>query len=189
MDWALQRRRHEVSLELIGALFVFWTSQGHLAEATQWAEKALQVRSEVPEDLWTRSLIGISQIFRAAGNVPATLQLTEELRDRYARQEPSDPLSLPAILVNLAELAMNAGEFERAHELAQESLRLRLARGLSPARALLSIGTLALLQHDLDRAESLFQEAASSLADLQDELNGISALEGRSNSPDTVWRI
>jgi tetratricopeptide (TPR) repeat protein len=107
-----------------------------------------------------------------------TLQLNEELRDRYARQEPSDPLSLPAILVNLAELAMNAGEFERAHDLAQESLRLRLSRGLSPARALLSIGNLALLQHDLDRAESLFQEAASSLADLRDELNGISALEG-----------
>ena len=121
--------------------------------------------------------IGISQIFRAAGDLSTTLQLNEELRDRYARQEPSDPLSLPAILVNLAELAMNDGEFERAHELAEEGLRLRVARGLSPARALLSLGQLSLLRDDLVGAEKLLEEAASGLAALQDEVNGLSALE------------
>jgi hypothetical protein len=40
--------------------------------------------------------------------------LKEELLDRYAREESADPLLLPAIYVNLAELAMNDGEFERA---------------------------------------------------------------------------
>jgi predicted ATPase/class 3 adenylate cyclase len=177
MDWALQQRRHDVSLELIAALFMVWTSQGHLTEAIQWAEKGLQFRGEAAEDLWTRSLVGMSQIFRDAGDLSTSLQLKEELLDRYTRQESADPLLLPAIFVNLAEFAMNDGEFERAHELAEQSLRLRVARGLSPARALLSLGELALLRDDLVGAEKLLEEAASGLAALQDEVNGLSALE------------
>jgi tetratricopeptide (TPR) repeat protein len=177
MEWALQQRRHDVSLELIGTLFMFWTSQGHLTEAIQWAKKGLQVRGEAGEDLWTRALVGISQICRDAGDLSTSLQLKQELLDRYARQEIADPLLLPALFVNLAESAMKDGEFERAHELAEESLRLRVARGLSPARALLSLGELSLLSGDLVEAERLLQQAASGLADIQDEVNGLSALE------------
>jgi len=84
---------------------------------------------------------------------------------------------LPAIFVNLAEFAMNDGELERAQELAEESLRLRVARGLSPARALLSLGELSLRRDDLVGAEKLLEEAASGLAAVQDEVNGLSALE------------
>jgi predicted ATPase/class 3 adenylate cyclase len=177
MDWALQRRRHDVSLELIAALFRFWHSQGHLTEAMGWAEKALQVRGEAAEDLWNRSLVGISEIFKHAGDPSTTLQLKQELLDGYARQETADPLLLPAMFFNLAELAMNVGEFERARELAEESLRLRVTRGLSPAMALFLLGMLALERDDLVGAEKLIEEAASGLAALQDEVNGISALE------------
>jgi len=111
MDWALERRRHDISLELIAALFRFWNSQGHLTEAIGWAEKALQVRGEAAEDLWNRSLVGISEIFKHAGDPSTTLQLKQELLDGYAKQEHADPLLLPAMFFNLAELAMNAGEF------------------------------------------------------------------------------
>ena len=176
MDWALQEHRPEFTCELIASLFIFWSGRGHLIEARQWVEAALATRREVPEELSIRMLVGASEIFRAGGDFATAAALKEELLERYAACEPSDPLLIPANLVNLSEIAMEAGDFKRARELAEESLRLRVARGLNPARALISLGQLALLEGDLIRAEGLLEDAVRGFAALQDESNEASAL-------------
>jgi tetratricopeptide (TPR) repeat protein len=66
---------------------------------------------------------------------------------------------------------LEAGDYAEARELAERSLGLRLARGLAPARALASLGHLALREGDLERAEELLGQATRGFAEIGDEGN------------------
>jgi hypothetical protein len=118
---------------------MFWISRGHLNEALLWVAGALRARGKVDDDSWTGMLVGAGEIYRAVGDTTMAVALKEELLERYRSREPSDPVAVPATLVNLADLAMQAGDLVRARELAEQSLQLRIERGLNPARSLATL--------------------------------------------------
>ena len=176
MEWAVQEHRHEIACELVASLFIFWINRGHLREARPWAEAAMSVRGEVTDDAWTRTLVGAGEIFRASGEVASAAAVKEELLKRAKNYGTSDPLLIPAVLVNLSDMAMEAGDFKRARDLGEQSLELRVARDLNPARALVSLGELDLREGDLASAETLLEEAMRGFAALRDEGGEASAL-------------
>jgi len=103
-----------------------------------------------------------------------TRRWKEELLERYRSSEPADPITVPATLVNLSDLAMQAGDLVRARELAEQSLQLRIERGLNPARSIVTLGQIALRENDLGAAERLLEEAHRGFVVLQDENNAAS---------------
>jgi tetratricopeptide (TPR) repeat protein len=175
MDWAFANKRYEIALRLVATLFVFWNKRGHSAEARPWAEAALSAREAMPVDLQLRMLVGASEILRATGDVAVATTLKEELLERAAQSELSDPLWVPALLVNLAEIAMETGELTRARRLAEQSLELRVQRGLPPARAQATLGELARREGDVRLAEELYCKAARGFVEMQDDNNAASA--------------
>jgi tetratricopeptide (TPR) repeat protein len=136
----------------------------------------MSVRGEVTDDAWTRTLVGAGEIFRASGEVASAAAVKEELLKRAKNYGTSDPLLIPAVLVNLSDMAMEAGDFKRARDLGEQSLELRVARDLNPARALVSLGELDLREGDLASAETLLEEAMRGFAALRDEGGEASAL-------------
>ena len=171
LHWALRDKRHPIVLRLVATLFRFWVGRGHSVEARLWAEAALSARETAPLDLQLRMLVGASEILRASGNIALATALKEELVGRAEQCDLSDPLWVPAALVNLADIAMAAGEFPRARRLAEQSLELRLARGLHPARAHAALAELARREGDFGLAEELFDRAARGFVEMQDEVN------------------
>jgi tetratricopeptide (TPR) repeat protein len=174
IEWATREQRLPCASALIGSHFMFWIARGHVTEALPWVASALRARGKVDDDSWTAMLVGAGEIYRASGHATMAVALKEELLERYRACEPSDPVAVPATLVNLSDLAMQAGDLVRARELAEQSLQLRIERGLNPARSLSTLGQLALCENDLGAAERLFEEAHRGFVVLQDENNAAS---------------
>jgi len=158
-EWAVHEQRHERVLTLIAAFWQVWVTR-HPREASGWVNAAVAERRQVSDDLWIAALMGAGEVARFSGDLARAIELKETLLRAARAYTGSDPYRELGPLVDLADIALEQGDFVNARAYAEQSLALRRERGVIPARALGSLGEIALAEGDLDQAEALIEEAA-----------------------------
>ncbi|MCP9487999.1 MAG: adenylate/guanylate cyclase domain-containing protein [Gaiellaceae bacterium MAG52_C11] len=143
---------------ILGALYPFLISHGHLAEAHQWTEAALAARDRLSDRGLAETLMGGGEIARFAGDFGLAIELKEELAS--VQGDLQRPNWRAATQADLCEIALDQGDFARARRYAEQS-----AEGGGGARATLCFAELALREGDLPSAEA---NGIAALADLEE---------------------
>jgi hypothetical protein len=132
---------------ILGAVYPFLISHGHLAEVREWTEAALAARDRLSERGLAETLVGGSEIARFAGDLDRAVELKEQLTS--VQGELLRPNWKTATLADLCEIALDQGDLDQAWAYAERS-----AAAGGGARADLCFAELALRTGDLDSAES-----------------------------------
>ncbi|MGH3039946.1 MAG: ATP-binding protein, partial [Gaiellaceae bacterium] len=143
---------------ILGALYPFFISHGHLAEAHEWGDAALAARDRLSERALAEALVGAGEIERFAGDLGRAVELKEELASMEG--ELHRPNWRAGTLADLAEIALDQGDFTAARTYGEQSA----AAGVG-ARAFLCFAELALREGDLRAAES---DGLAALAGLEE---------------------
>ena len=162
VDWAQRHGRNDVVAQLFAALEEVWVAQGHQHEVARWIDAAVAGSEEIPIALAAVALSAAAEVAEATGDVERAATLYEETVALAASNDEVDPFWEAASLVQLSGIALDQGDIDHARSLAEQSLKLRQARGLLKARALASLGEIALHEGDLPTARHLYEEALGS---------------------------
>ena len=131
---------------ILGGLYPFLISHGNLAEVREWVDAALAQRDDLTRRGLAELLVGGGEIARFAGDLDRAVELKEELAS--VEGELQRPNWKAGILADLAEIALDQGDFERARAYAEAS-----AAADAGGRAELCFADLALRTGDLPGAE------------------------------------
>jgi predicted ATPase/class 3 adenylate cyclase len=132
---------------IVGALYPFLISHGHLAEGWEWTEAALAARDRLSSRGLVETLVGGSEIARFAGELSRAIELKEELATMEG--DLQRPNWKAGMLADLCEIAMDQNDLTRARSYAEQS-----AAAGAGARVHLCFAELALRLGDLRSAES-----------------------------------
>ena len=116
---------------ILGAVYPFLISHGHLVEVREWAEAALAARERLSSRGLAETLVGGGEIARFAGDLDRALELKAELAS--AEDELQRPNWRAATLADLCEIELDQGDLAGARAYAEQSA----AAGGSARRALL----------------------------------------------------
>jgi len=163
IEWAVGSEQVGVVCRFGVALWVFWLSRGHALEARGWLEEAVErIAPDAEERLGV--LVALSEVARFQGSSERAQLLKDEAVRIAAGRGETRPQA--ALLADLGDLEMDKGDFDKARELLNSSLRLRSEDAPTRiGRILASCATLALLENDLERADELFSDALDHLSD------------------------
>ena len=145
------------AVTLSAALRRFWDIHGHLAEGRRWLEAALALDGAVPPLLRTRALGGAGVLAALQGDA-ASARAFFETSIALGRQIGAEA-RVATELANLGMLELDEGAYERAEETLGEALALRRKLGRRTVGILDSLGQLALMRGDLNRALAVLREA------------------------------
>jgi len=144
---------------VLGALYPFLISYGHLAEAREWVDAALDARDRLSSRGLAETLVGGGEIARFAGDLSRAIELKEELASVQGG-DLQRPNWKAATLADLCEIALDQGNFARARSYAEQC-----AAAGGGARVALCFAELTLRTGDLRSAES---SGLAALADLEE---------------------
>jgi predicted ATPase len=144
---------------IVGAIYPFLISHGHLAEVREWVEATLVDRDRLSEKGLAEALVGGGEIARFGGDLSRAIELKEELA-ALAEGELQRPNWKAATLADLCEIALDQGDLTGARQYAEQSA----AAGGGP-RASLCFAELALREGNLRSAES---NGLAALAELEE---------------------
>jgi predicted ATPase/class 3 adenylate cyclase len=147
VSYAFAAREPDDVGRLLGSLYPFLISHGHLAEVRDWTEAALADRDRLSERGLTDTLVGGGEIARFAGDLGRAIELKEELAS--APGDAQRPNWRAATLADLSEIALEQGDFAAARRYAEESAAVG-----GGARVALCFAELALRLGELTEAES-----------------------------------
>jgi predicted ATPase/class 3 adenylate cyclase len=168
VSYALAAHEPDDVGRILGAVYPFLISHGHLLEVREWAEAALASRDRLSSRGLAETLVGGGEIARFAGDLSRAIELKEELAS--VQGDLQRPNWRAATLADLCEIALDQGDFGRAREYAEQS-----AAAGAGGRAHLCFAELALREGDLASAES---DGLAALADLDEgAFNHACALE------------
>lgn len=155
LGYARETGDTELWLRLVGAVWRFWFTHGHLSEGRRWLDGALAASGPAAGEVGAKALYGASVLASVQGDYQRARTLARQ-RLMLAR-ELGDPTVVASALSGLANVESDAGEYDhaRAHyeeaaTLAQESGDLGALAG-----ATTNLGYLALRQRDWARAAGL----------------------------------
>ena len=158
VSYALAAREPDDVGRVLGGLYPFLISHGHLAEVRDWGEAALDTRADLSSRGLAETLVGAGEIARFAGDLGRAIELKEELAG--VQDDPQRPNWKAATLADLCEIALDRGDFTGARAYAEQS-----AAAGGGARVDLCFAELALRVGDLPSAES---HGLAALADLEE---------------------
>jgi predicted ATPase/class 3 adenylate cyclase len=158
VSYALGAREPDDVGRVLGALYPFLISHGHLAEVREWAEAALAARDRLSNRSLAETLVGGGEIARFAGDLSRAIELKEELAS--VQGDLQRPNWKAATLADLCEIALDQRDFAGARRYAEQS-----AAAGGGARAALCFAELALRVGELSSAESY---GLAALADLEE---------------------
>jgi hypothetical protein len=168
VSYALMAREPDDVGRILGGLYPFLISHGHLAEVREWAEAALAARDRLSSRGLAETLVGGGEIARFAGDLSRAIELKEELAS--VQGDLQRPNWKAATLADLCEIALDQGDFSAARGYAEQS-----AAAGGGARVALCFAELALRVGDLASAKS---NGLTALADLEEgAFNHACALE------------
>ena len=120
---------------IVGALFPFLISHGHLDEVRDWVDAALAARDRLSERGLAETLMGGGEIARFAGDLDRALELKAELA--CVDVDLQRPNWKAATLADLSEIALDQGDFASARGYAEQSAAAgggaRARRSASPS--------------------------------------------------------
>ena len=158
VSYALEAGEPDDVGRILGALYPFLISHGHLAEVREWVDAALDRCDRLSDRGLAETLAGGGEIVRFAGDLSRAIELKEELTSFQG--DPQRPNWKAATLADLCEIALDQGDFARARRYAEQS-----AAAGGGARSDLCFAELALRVGDLPAAES---HGLAALAELED---------------------
>ncbi len=132
---------------ILGALYPFLISYGHLGEVREWVDATLVARDRLSSQSLAEALVGGGEIARFAGDLRRAIELKEELAS--VEGELQRPNWRAATLADLCEIALEQNELPAARRYAEQS-----AAAGGGARSKLCFAELALREGDLAAAES-----------------------------------
>ena len=147
VSYALAEREPDDVGRILGGLYPFLISHGHLAETLEWAEAALDARDRLSTRGLAETLAGGGEIARFSGDLGRAIELKEELASMHV--EVQRPNWRAATLADLAEIALDQGDLAGARRYVEQS-----AAAGGGARANLGFAELALRVGDLASAKS-----------------------------------
>jgi predicted ATPase len=147
VSYAFAAREPDDVGRVLGALYPFLISHGHLAEVREWAEAALDARDRLSSRGLAETLVGGGEIARFAGDLSRAIALKEELAS--VQGDLQRPNWKAATLADLCEIALDQGDFVGARRYAEQG-----AAAGAGGRAFLGLAELALRFGDLRSAES-----------------------------------
>ncbi len=120
LEWALSSpSRAPKGLELVGALFWYWTKRGEFAEGREWLERALAVTGLEHRSSRARALIGLARIRLFQGHMgDVAAAATEALA---LGRETGDTWAISWALYWLAIVALERGDHAKAAALTIEA--------------------------------------------------------------------
>jgi predicted ATPase/class 3 adenylate cyclase len=147
-------------LRCAAALWRFWRVRGYLVEGRMWLQGALSTTEALPE-LRAEALNGAVNLALLHGDlVEAAIHAESELE---LARSTGDALTVAKALTNVASIAVERLEIERAIALQREAADL--ARGLEDQRpvavVLSNLGYMTLVQGDASGATALLEESAT----------------------------
>ena len=152
VGYALDAGEPDDAGRILGAIYPFLISHGHLGEVREWAEATLAARDRLSERGLAEALVGAGEIARFVGDLDRAVELKEELAS--VQGELQRPNWRAATLADLAEIALDRNDFAGARRYAEEAA----AAGM-PARAALCFAELALREGDLAEAATHGRDA------------------------------
>ena len=159
MDWAHRRERPREAAEVVAAWAMMWYARGHATEAAGWMALALRARGQLSDHLWTIVLLNAATtLVFVHGDFTGARALMEEAL-AAARRLDGEPELEAAVLAELSSISRHEQRLDEAKDWAQQSLDVRVAYGLETVGSLAQLGSIALAEDDLDRAEELLVEA------------------------------
>jgi predicted ATPase/DNA-binding CsgD family transcriptional regulator len=158
-------------LRCAGALWAYWHLRSHRREARGWLERALTSARDVPDHdvARLRALHGAGMLAQLAGDSPEARERARECLDLARAQ--GDRWHTAAALELLGYAAMWDARYPEAVEFGTEALGLFQEVGDCWFAAMTQtdvLGMAAVGQGDLDRAETIFEEALTVYRDLAD---------------------
>jgi predicted ATPase len=155
--YAFDAREPDDVGRVLGALYPFLISYGHLTEALEWSEAALAAREQLSSRGLAEALVAGGELARFAGDLGRAIELKEELA--FVQSGVQRPNWKAATLADLSEIALDQGDLALARRYAEES-----AAAGAGARASLCFAELSLRLGDLAAAEA---SGLSALAGLE----------------------
>jgi len=172
LDWCLSGPAAAADgLRLAVALWLFWQLHGFLSEGRVWLERVLAATAgDDPAAVRARALAYAGHAAWLQGDATRAVALSEVglALCRSTGQELSEAAAY--CRRNLVAAAVERGDYERAHDLAEESVAVAQALddGRSLAHALFERGRVAFFQGELTAARLAFEESLAAHRDLGD---------------------
>ena len=154
LEWSLERGQGETALAIVSGVWPSWLD---LRQGRQWAERALALPAERVTARRAAAMVALGQAAQFTGETRVSRQAFEEALMLY--RDLDEPLNAAACLTQLADIALEQHDVDAARRLVEESVALR-GQSDSPgrARALATLGEIALVEGDLVRAAESFTE-------------------------------
>jgi hypothetical protein len=111
---------------ILGAIYPFLISHGHLVEVREWVEAALDARARLSNRGLAETLVGGGEIARFAGDLNRAIELKEELAS--VQGDLQRPNWRAATSADLCEIALDQGDLARARSYAEQSAAAGAAR-------------------------------------------------------------
>ncbi|MCA1598406.1 MAG: tetratricopeptide repeat protein, partial [Chloroflexi bacterium] len=159
------------SLHYLGELAI---ARGDYDRAHTLLDEAIAAASSIGAgDIEANSLLALGRALRAQGDGRGARGLFEQVRARIT------PENSDAVLVELGDLELDAGEHETARHLLEEALRRARTRGQkrSTALTLLGLASLARYEGDSSRAAVLQDEALKLAREMESTTAIVDCLE------------
>jgi len=176
LRWAIDTRRADIALRMVGALWRFWHLHGHLDEGRHWAEETLALPQAVHSIERHRALIALGGVTYWQEDLAATgrayeeaLAIAREIGDRHAEAEA---------LYNLSFVPAYGGDMEQAVAILREGRalfeELGVRRGVADSIWLMAI--VARLEGDTPTARSRAEESLRLHREIGDRFGANDAL-------------
>lgn len=170
LDWCLASGRVEDGLRGMAALSRFWRAHGHVSEARRWLSLGLALANGVASDVRADALWVAARQATAQMDFDAAVPLLEEAVVLYRQLTRAREAAFA--LSELAWIALDRGETQRAETLCDEALAVADEAGDARARsgALRVLSDVFAARNDLARAIELQDEALALRRTLKDPL-------------------
>jgi predicted ATPase/DNA-binding CsgD family transcriptional regulator len=170
LEWSLTQAEHgEASLQLAGALSMFWYRRGYISEGRAWLARAL-TNPTAPSAARAQALYAAGYLARLQGDTTTARALLEESVGLWRAIDPADRTGLALTLSALGDAMRRLGDPATARSLGSEASALAREQGerWDLAYSLSWLGVAIRDQEDFALARSVINESVAIWRDLGD---------------------
>jgi tetratricopeptide (TPR) repeat protein len=173
---ALERGDAGLGLQLAGSLGRFWQAQGHYSEGRARLEELLAMdNSGVSASVRAKALEALARLAEEQDDFDRVREATQEGLELCSEAGIEGSLAA-SLKVRLGDVAAVRGEYARAEEFYEESIRLNRETGdiRAIASGYIDLGNISVNRGDYERAKALYQQGLA----MSRELGGADPLGG-----------
>ena len=168
MDWALEQKKCEITLQIAICLWRFWWTHGYWKEGFHWLNTALEGAHDIPVILKATALTQVSWFHRNFGDFPKAIAILQESLALWHQIDDQNGLALT--LNHMGASLLRLGDIEGARLYLEEALNLYQQHGNKVGM----YSTLEILGHAAAKlgdknAIELYKQALSLAEEVQDD--------------------